>query len=348
MRLLVLILLGFASFSQASIEFKPWQSYSNPVIMSKNFEKKLYKLPLTGQVKETNKYWSSDYWPLYKGNINYRWNSPNPIGFQLDSPSFNQALRMTQKELEALAPSEKYDLYTGNYTYPLKREVQKRTSPQRREWEGICHGWAIAALNHNEPTPKLLSNPDGIMIPFGSSDIKALLSYYYAYPYSPNGIHQMGRRCNGRSYCDDDMNAGAFHIVLSNKVGLEGKGFIADIENGSEVWNQVVYNYQTEIIERDLPPARTSASGTIKVVRVKTKVRVVMNIVNNSWLPANGTSLQTFRDSDYEYDLDIDWNGRIIGGDWRSKLRPDFLWFVGPTSGFGTQFAKLKKLLNDK
>lgn len=349
MNLTLLLFSFFALSSHASIgTFKPWESSSNPAIMSKTFEKKFSSLPLAGQVSETKKYWSSDYWPLFKGNINFRWNSTNPIGFNLVSPSKEEALRMTSQELAQLAPSEKYDLYTGKYTYPLRNQVKKRVSPRRKEWEGICHGWAAAALNHNEPEPKVLTNPDGIKIPFGSSDIKALISYYYAYHYDPVTTHQMGRRCNGTRFCADDMNAGAFHIVLTNKMGLEKKSFITDIENGREVWNQVASQYKTEVIDANLSPVSSSAKGTVKVIRVKTIVRYVLNIVKNSWLPSNGTSMATFKDYLYEYDLDIDKNGQIIGGDWRSKVRPDFLWLVKPATQFGGPFIKLRRLLNDK
>lgn len=341
--------LSFFIFSaQASIDtFRPWERSSNPSIMSKTFENKFSKLPLMGQVSEPKKYWSSDYWPLFKGNINLRWNTIVPIGFNLVSPDKDEVLRMTMEELAQLAPSEKFDLLNGKYTYPLRNQVKKRVSPGRKEWEGICHGWAAAALNHNEPIPKTLTNPDGIKIPFGSSDIKALISYYYAYHYDPVTTHQIGRRCNGTNYCTDDMNAGAFHIVLTNKMGLEEKSFITDIENGREVWNQVANQYKTEVIEPNLAPASTSAKGTVKMIRVRTTVRYVLNIVKNSWFPANGTDLQTFKSYVYEYDLDINNNGQIIGGDWRSKDRPDFLWLVKPASKFAGAFIKLRRLVND-
>ena len=85
-----------------------------------------------------------------------------------------------------------------------------------------------------------------------------------------------------------------------------------------------------------------------KIIRVKTIVRYVLNIVKNSWLPANGTDMQTFKDYLYEYDLDIDRDGQIIAGDWISKVRPDFLWLVNPATEFGGTFIKLRRLLNDK
>ena len=344
---LFIIFLFTNKIGASPLILKPWQNHSSPLRMSKNFKKNFSTLPLAGQALGGDKYWSSDYWPLNKGNINYRWNAPEPIGFGLNSPDKEEVLRMDIEELKFLAPSEKFDLYLGKYKYPLKQKVGERTSPSRKEWEGICHGWAAATLNHNEPSEKIMTNSDGVKIPFGSSDIKALLSYYYAYHFDPVSTHQMGRRCSRGKFCSDDMNAGAFHIVLANKLGLKGESFIADIDRGREVWNHVVYSYRTEILDSDLSPARDSAKGTVKVIRVKTNMRVVFNIGENSWLPVRGTPLQSYRDEDYEYDLDIDKYGRIIGGDWRSKKRPDFLWLVRPAKKFTGTFSRLGELLND-
>ena len=332
--------------AQATSQFlKPWERFSDPVIMSKDFVRTFSELPKEAIVTDKRKYWSSDYWPLNKGGINLRWNSTKPNGFDLVSPDKSSVFKMTLNELKQLSPSEKFDLYRGDYSYALKKEVAGRTSPRRKDWEGICHGWAAAALNHNEPQPKLVKNPDGIQIPFGSSDIKALLSYYYAYKYKPVSTHQMGRRCNGAQHCEEDMNAGAFHIVLANQLGLQGKGFIADIENGREVWNHVAYDYETQIIEDNLSPGFDSAPGTYKVVRVKTEINVVFNIIRNSWFPVVGTPLQTFKSNIYEYDLDLDEKGAIIGGKWISELRPDFLWTMAPVLRFQGNFQKLKFLL---
>lgn len=317
--------------------------------MGKHFIKKISMLPLKGEAESETKYWSSDYWGLIRGGINYRWYSQTPEGFNLKSPDLKEALKMSQEELKTLSPSEKFDLFRGKYDYPLKNKVSKIASPRRKEWEGICHGWAMAALNHSEPVPRTVTNPDGLQIPFGSSDIKALLSYYYAYKYDPDTTHQMGRRCYGKNYCTkEDMNAGAFHIVIANRVGLEKNSFIADIENKHEVWNQVVKDYDSEILEADLPPSFDSAKGTKKVVRIRNKVRVVFNIVKNSWMPALGTPNQTYKELLYEYDLDLDRNDNIIGGKWRSKVRPDFLWMVKKTSEFNGDFSSLKRLIRDQ
>ena len=344
-----------SAFSAPLEVFKPWPGISDPLLMSGNFVRTFSHLPLKAAVRDDRKYWTSDWWPLKKGNINYRWNSPRPKGFNLDSPSKIKAQRMSLQELAELAPSEKFDLFMGRYDYPLKKDVEKRVSPERSLWEGICHGWAPAMSNHNEPTPKVVMNPDGIEIPFGSADIKGLLSYYYAYEhYAPN--HQMGGRCySGRTWwrwrvgeeCIDDMNAGAFHIVLGNRVGLLGMSFVADIENGSQVWNHVPHSYHSTITHSNLAPASNAAPETRKVIQVRTTVDYVFSGKGNLWEPVLGTSHQVIKQRTYEYTLDLDSAGNIIGGDWVSSARPDFLWLIQRTPGFNEKFGRLHELLDD-
>ena len=102
----------------------------------------------------------------------------------------------------------------------------------------------------------LALNPDGIRIPFGSSDIKALVSYYYANGFISN-THQMGRRCyedGNRSDCEEDLNAGAFHIVLVNKIALRNEGIIIDLKRGLEVWNHpIIRTTRCDLRTWDLP-----------------------------------------------------------------------------------------------
>lgn len=328
---------------------QPWRNISDPLIMSTTFVRNFSSLPLEASVGQSTKFWSGDYWALKKGNINYRWFSPAPQGFNLKSPTQEQAAQMSFQELSYLAPSEKFDLLNSRYNYPLVKEVASFTSPNRELWEGMCHGWAPALMHHNEPSPKVLTNAEGIQIPFGSSDIKALISYYYAYEYKAVTSRQMGSRCNGTQWpwssdrCKDDMNAGAFHIVLTNKIGLNGTSFVADIENKEEVWNHVPVQYKITIVNDNLPPERESARGTVKTVRVKTDVFYVFNAEKNTW----EISGQITKKRSYEYTLDLNSSGAIIGGNWISKMRPDFLWLVDKVQGFNSQFQKLSDLLND-
>jgi hypothetical protein len=330
---------------------RAWQGISDPLRMSAAFNREFSSLPLSGKAGDPQKYWSSDYWARNKGGINYRWNSASPSGFNTKSPTKAEALQMTVAQIAALAPSEKWDLFNGRYDYPLKKRISSYASPSRPSWEGICDGWAGAALNHDEPRPMTIANPDGIQIPFGSSDIKGLLSWYYAREWV-GGYAMMGRRCNGgidigTDRCTHDMNAGAFHIVLANRLGKDGISFIADIDRQSEVWNHLAFDFSSRILSGDLRPRSTSASGTVKVVRVRTTVDYVWLLRRNAWGPVLGTSAQRTNSRIYEYYLDINSLGRIIGGDWITSQRPDFLWLERKVGSFGGLFSRLDELLDE-
>lgn len=330
---------------------RAWMRISDPLIMSTNFERNFSALPLTGKVSDPQKYWSSDYWARRKGGINYRWNALRPTGFNLVSPTRDEATQMSADELSTLAPSEKLDLLNGRYDYPLKNEIAVYASPSRPSWEGICEGWSAAAMNHDEPKPITLTNSDGIQIPFGSSDVKALLSWYYSRKFR-GANSQMGRRCygsnrNGSDQCEHDMNAGSFHIVISNKLGRDGTSFIADIERASEVWNHLVYDFNSVIVNANVRPLSTSAPGTVKMAQVRTKVNYVFLLENNSWEPVLGTSRQHLHSRTYEYYLDLDSTGKIIGGEWISRQRPDFLWQSRKVGQFTGLFVKMPELLNE-
>jgi hypothetical protein len=344
------LVLGFLTFSSLASPLeihRPWDDFSDPLIFNKNYNYVFSELPLNGQIRDQKKLWSGDYWPLYKGSINYRWYARIKTGFNLRSPSRGEAQNMSIPELAALSAAEKFDLFTGRYDYPLKKQVQKDSSPRAQRWEGICHGWAPASINHDEPRPKLLKNPHGLEIPFGSTDIKALLSYYYAKgPQTPD-IH-IGQRCypeTGHGCYKDNLNAGAFHIVLANKVGLKGKSFIIDMDRGGEVWNNPVYRYSSTV-QRELQPSPDSAPGTVKIVRMRTDFHYVDGGDNN-WRPVIGTPLQVIKNTRYEYDLDIDAYGKIIGGEWRSRSRPDFMWQKEKVLRFSGLMFRLGELLDE-
>jgi len=322
-----------------------WDSSSNPQIMSFYFTKDFLKLPLSGTVSASEKYWSGDYWALKKGNINFRWYARNKIGFNLNSPTKERARQMSIPELAELSPSEKYDLYTGRYDYPLRNEVSRIADPSAETWEGICHGWSPASMNHNEPRPKLLKNPDGIEIPFGSTDIKALISYYYAYSYSAPNTHQMGRRCfkdptmfrgPEERDCNEDLNAGAFHLVLANRIGLDGKGFVADLQRFKEVWNHPITSYKSQVLTR--------SAGSVKI---RTTITYVYEN-GFDWQTIKDTAKQEYKTAVYDYFVELDSEGNVTGGEWISKMRPDFLWLVSKPRQFTGTLGRLNELLDDE
>lgn len=338
------------------------------------------QLPLSGKLNDDRLAWSESFWPSNKGGIAYRWNSPNPQPFKYKLHTKEELMRMSQEQLSELSPAELYDIAGGDYKYTLTKKVLGTFKPNDLWWEGICHGWALAAIHYPEPDKNVVTNKDGIKVPFGSSDVKALLAMHDA--FNSKGAYSMvGGRCKvkgkvpGEAFPEDgdiaepslsgqndpncrDTNAGAFHVVLTNMIGRLSKGFVADVDRYLDVWNQPVYAYDSKIIQ-DVPVSSSDLSnGISRKLRVKTKMiygdelefyspeeasHGTVGFVSKE--PVTGTAAQTFGEKDYEYILELDSRDRVVGGEWISNTRPDFLWSksrdekFSNTLGNGTGFT---------
>jgi hypothetical protein len=349
--LIVGLMFSTSLFAAQHSLYEEWRDYSDPDLMNPAFNHSLFELPLEGSIMDGKKAWSGHFWPSNEGGINNRWNSESKEGFKYKSPSKTNVLQMSFEQLKTLSPSEKFDLFLGRYDYPLRSEAQGATSRTAPDWAGICHGWSPASLHHSEPTPKTLTNPDGIQIPFGSSDIKALLSYYYAF-YHESETNQIGLRCYLASWigigraCGDDLNAGAFHVIIGNKLGVLKEGFLMDRDQYRQVWNQPVVGYKSTITSASLSPSRDAASGTVREVRVSTELYYVDESLP-TWEVVQGTKDQKIGVMELQYRLELNSKNEILGGEWESDSRPDFLWSKTKTTSFSGLLSGLEKLLND-
>lgn len=324
-------------------------SYQNPLLqgvseemlldtkMSLNFE----LLPLKGDIRKTSgKFWSGDSWRLQKGSINNRWNSETKEGFGYLSPSSRELTALPLVVLKSLSPAEKYDIYMGRYDYPLKSEVDWLARSGQESWEGLCHGWAGASMNHTEPDSITVKNPDGIEVHFGSSDIKALLTYAYS-KLLIRPEESIGKRCEewyliSEDHCNDDLTALTFHAVLANKIGLRGQGFIADMDRYKEVWNHPITGYESKIEKM-----QNTANGMKAIV--STKVSYVDVIEKNAWDKGAIKNIMSYMTVRYE--LTLDKQGNMLGSRWLTRERPDFLWTVSEPYEFDGYLSEVKKLL---
>lgn len=314
------------------------QGVSEELILDVNMSLNFDLLPLNGETRDKEKFWSGDSWRLSRGAINFRWNSPQGESFNYLSPTSREASVMTLEQLKKLSPAEKYDLLMGRYDYPLKYEVDSLARSGVESWEGLCHGWAGASLNHEEPKAKVMTNPDGIQIPFGVSDIKALLTYSYSKILI--GENQAaGKRCEDENLienenCDDDLSAVAFHAVLTNKLGLRGESFIADVDRYKEVWNHPIIAF-----ESSLNSMVSTVTGRTAIIT--TKLSYIDVVERNSWesLP-DVVSYMTVK-----YQINMDKTGNMVSGRWISRERPDFLWTVTKAETFSGYLSEVKTLL---
>lgn len=308
--------------------------------------------------------------------------------FDIKRPtSLAEVRAMTQAQRDQLSPAEKYDIYVAlkngkDLNLTLTSKVLAAAGPYKAYWEGICHGWSSASIEFNEPEVKTYTK-NGITVNFGSSDFKALLSYYHAAitknPAANRKVvtGRVGERCetefpqeawfisNGKEYYKSiekgevvvkpvpancvDTDPGAFHIVITNKISYQKQGFVAEAVRDREVWNQPVFAYTTEVVKDTTNIDAYATAKTRRQVTVKTK----MEYGNDGgrmfweqpeaeeefyawWNPTNGTSNYRSAHKDFEYILDIDKRGNIIGGRWLSYERPDFLW-AKKSKGFITR-----------
>ena len=160
----------------SSIPQEAWSGENNPFLLGGNFNQYFDELPRTARLHTLP--WSDSYWQSNKGGISYRWRTKSKNYFDYRLPTKGQIFNMSMSQLADLSPAEKYDIFMGRYDFPTVKLERERTSRQDKKWEGICHGWAPAALHFTEPHPVLIDSVDGVAVPFGSSDVKALLSYY--------------------------------------------------------------------------------------------------------------------------------------------------------------------------
>jgi hypothetical protein len=248
-----------------------WNRSNDPFLFDKNFEDHFSSLPLVGNISDRRTAWPGSHWPNYVGGIANRWSSGTPQNFTYKRLSLTELKTKKPYELNELSPAEKFDIFHQNYSYPLVHNVLSELSPNEAPWHGICHGMAPASLNHPEAQTRTLTNGDGITLTFYSSDVAGLMSYYYANVVRTRVLF-LGNRCRlqkpdilieaDHPECSD-LNAGTFHIVLTNKLGKEGKSFITDVEKYSEVWNHVAVKFQAKAYA-EFSPVESSAARTTK------------------------------------------------------------------------------------
>ena len=368
-KLIVLATLSLVGSAHA----EKWNASNNPVYfnnqMSIPMKFSLSQLPLQAKLHDERLGWSDSYWPSNKGGIAFRWNSPNPQPFKYKMKKKEELLRMSEAEMAELSPAELYDISQGDYKYSLTKKVLGIYSERDLWWEGICHGWALAAANYPEPEQVSLTNKDGIRVNFGSSDVKGLLAMHDA--FNSKGLYtRVGARCGaygkveGEAFPEDgimpvpgakeanspeckDVNAGAFHLVISNMIGINSTGFVADVDRFNDVWNQPVVGYESKIVGNMPLNGSDVQAGVSRKVRVQTKMfygdelefyseeaakEGVIGFVSKE--PVTRTPMQTTSSKDYDYVLELNSMGDVIGGEWISESRPDMLWMKRKDAAF--------------
>ncbi|RLA62833.1 MAG: hypothetical protein DRQ88_05470 [Epsilonproteobacteria bacterium] len=374
MKNLILITM-MTLLSTSAHTFSRWDEFNKPGQFSNDYEKNLETLPVTGQLTVIP--WSGDYWPTEKGGITFRWNKYTSQEHEKYGYSLLNMDDLSGVDLSKLSPAEKWDIYLGDKDWSLTRFERKRTDIMRTVpgsstfdqdfdipyWEGLCHAWAPATLAFEEPGAISVKGALGSEVEFGSSDMKALLTMFLH--LNPGESKFLGSRCNldkkdlkeklekGEITVEDyalkmaeligpsceGVNAGAFHIVLTNQIKRD-EGFVIDITRDMEVWNQPVVAFDSKMGNPQNGATPGAAEGTVQEIFVKTTMYYIAEI-SQSWGP--GFNQDSIATKNYEYVLELDKDANILGGRWLSSDRPDFMW-TQSRAKFKKYFAPLEDL----
>jgi hypothetical protein len=346
----------------SSIEPVAWTPNDNPNVLDldSSFNYKFSELPEEGEAEQIP--WAGNYWPTYRDSVNYRWDGPDA-----ESPSekFEEAFGLAGI---ADSISENYGIDSRRNSTSTtctendvcdsdKGEVcSKRTGQEEgvcvETWFGICHAWAPVAIM--EPEPKKAVTYNGVT--FKVNDLKALVTLSY-----DKGLKSklMSGRCNDTNTGEEggiefdeqgrptddfancrDTNPGSFHIVLANMLGIQKKALVEDRTFDYEVWNQPIRGYRvtqnTEVtkVEAIALVNQEGDAYTYNQEAVTFRhMKMAVQWIRESHQETDGNfadTMDTYTVTDnYEYLLEIDRDGLIIGGEWLGDSKtdhPDFLW----------------------
>lgn len=265
------------------------------------------------------------------------------------SPAEKYDLIVAAPTTDALSGVTKHAWKDGVYYADAKGNIET--------WMGYCHGWAPAAFSVPRPINSVtMPAADGkTPVRFDATDIKALATYAWAQIDVP--ATYVGSRCdqknpkrdsdNGRIIDAEcfDINPAIWHISVVNQIGLANRSFVLDATFDYEVWNQPVLGYSYEYFNpqngdtkktwREAAVQRAAfASDKFKKYRSPLATQFVG--VNMSLTYVSENSPQHTRDGEsirdqtrtvhYRYDLELDDNEQILGGEWYNASHPDFLW----------------------
>ena len=263
-------------------------------------ERQLAALAVSGRVTGV---WTSDYWPDSTGGTARR------------------------KQPDQLSPMEKYDAVTNRSGLATNWERAEAARNAATSWAGHCNGLTAAGMRTAEP----LRSVQYRGVEFSADDVKALLMEAYM------GTGRLvGRRCDRSDLAVDpmgrptepacrDLNPGSLHLALGNFIGAHQLPLIIDLSPDAQVWNYSVTSYTSRVrwVNED-EAKRLVHANSARPYPFHQNARGFAAVSTDVELLLGKPSLATF-----EYLLELDDRGAIIGGEWLGATRlnhPDFVW----------------------
>jgi hypothetical protein len=251
----------------------------------------------------------------------------------------------------------KYDqaFYSGE-SKSAKWELEHHSRPSPA-WYGHCNGTAVSVSRYQSPKSSVKRPRNCVVgsascVEFSPSDIRALIAEMNM---NSKAKFISGRRCNLSAAAIqsrpplradpqvmdacDDVNPGSFHVSLVNFIGRMKQPIIFDENMTDEVWNYPIYKYR---YSSSGPLDEAQAVAALQLgdqidswvfnpkARSWVKIEMIISYRNASnEIPGNAGQIGDASEKTYEYILELDDNGDIIGGEWVGNYRynhPDFIW----------------------
>ena len=354
-----------------------WSSTSDPSRFAQDLNYQLDQLPMAGQSERVA--WASTYWPTYEDSTNVRWQGANSLSpLEKYDAAFHSWDPMTVDGLHPMTScGATYDAsYYENLGPAAKWMTDNKGNGRMRNgrdddgdmevdecsggdfdgvatWWGLCHAWVPASILEDEPLHPVTYGGQT----FEVGDIHALLITAYDRTESI----MLGGRCNEmiteRPTNDDrtaipeqcrDTNPGAFHVVVTNFLGLRHQAIAEDRTFDAQVWNQPFVGYEITMQEEiDLARANEllGMTGDTYAPNAAAKrfyeIKLTTDYITESYAPTEPTTPRIARYTQhdrYHYILELDQNGKILGGEWVEGSRfnhPDFLWLPIRAARYG-------------
>lgn len=367
---------GFATLDNSASKRESaerWSSVDAPELLGEEIQTGLASLPLEGSVNVNP--WVGSYWPVYLDSINYRWAGP----YSESAPAKYERAFGGESVEDAVSRYHGLDIAAGRTCYNHNQcgfgsmcgfRAGRGYGTCVPLWWGICQAWATASILHAEPRHPVTYNG----VEFNVMDLKALLSLSY---YTAD-TKQISLRCElpsgsipydavGRptdASCRDS-NPGTYHLLLANRIGIQGKAFIEDRTIDQDVWNQPVRAYRVvRMQEVSIDTANSILGIGNRNYPYNPQAQRFVYTMTDVWFIRESAAEEdgylgdhvdnyTFTDR-YEYILELDRRGDIIGGEWVGKSKhdhPDFLWVAfgansAASAGGAIEYDNVMHLVN--
>ena len=360
-------------------EKERWDYANDPERFGLSLKRSIDVLPLQGEAQVIP--WTETYWPSMDDSMNARWQGPETLS-PLEKYDFAFNGWRPSERFYELRPLTRENCSSGQWDpeyYEQLGPAARRWSDWKgngrarngidddgdglvdecddldgiEEWWGSCHAWVPASILELEPLEPVVYNG----VRFEVSDIKALLILLY----DDSRQIAVGERCgedvperDARGRVIDaacrNTNAGTFHVMVTNLIGLMGQPLGEDRVAGRQVWNQPISGYRVESL------TELSLSQTLSLLNLPThgayvyhpdavrflEVKMALDYITESHPsaePLESVIRDYIRTDRYHYVLELDASGEIVGGEWVPNRgdenaqtdRPDYLWLaIGP------------------